>query len=126
MGRGFHINISTPELKTVLKNFKAYDSGTQDKIRGVVRSSTQRVLQGTIRRMSKRTGKMVSKTTMEFDAEKCTGIVRVKSSKAHLVEFGHAGPTPESKRTPEHPSIRPSYEEVKPSIVSGLESAVKP
>lgn len=125
-GRGFYVNFSTPGLKTVLNNFNKYDTTTQDKIRGVVRSSTQRVLQGTLRRMPKQTGKMASKTTMDFDAGKCTGTVRVKSSTAHLVEWGHAGPTPGSKRTPEHPFIRPSYEEVKPSIVSGIESAVKP
>ena len=126
MGRGFFVNVSTPELKNVLKDFQNYDDVTQNKIRGVVRTGTQQVLQGTLRRMQKRTGHMASKTTMDFDAEKCIGTVRVKSPVAHLVEFGHAGPTPESKRTPEHPSLRPSYEEVKPGIVSGLESAVKP
>lgn len=122
MGRGFYVSVSAPELKNVLKKFNNYDTETHDKLRGVVRSSTQRVLQGTIRRMPKRTGKMASKTTMDFDAEKCIGTVRVKSPVAHLVEYGHKGPHP----APEHPFMRPSYEEVKPSIISGIESAVKP
>jgi len=120
-GRGFSINTSMPELKNTLKKFSTYDESIQKKMQTVVRGSTQAILAGTIRRMRKRTGKTVSKTTMDFDAEKCMGTVRVKSSIAHLLEFGHGGPHPAK----EYPSMRPSFEDEKPRLLKGVEDAVK-
>jgi HK97 gp10 family phage protein len=121
MSRGFYVNTSMPELKNVLKKISTYSESTQQKLRGVVKSSTQAILAGTIRRIPKRTGKMAAGTTMTFDNEKCVGTVRVKGSIAHLVEFGHGGPHPAK----EHPFMRPAFEENKPGLIKGIEDAVK-
>jgi len=120
-GRGFQVYISTRELNKVLGGFKKYSESTQKKLQDVVKSSTEKVLSGTIRRAPKRTGKMVTGTTMTFDAEACRGSVKVKGSIAHLVEFGHGGLNPAK----EHPFMRPSYEDVRPGLIKGLEDAVK-
>jgi hypothetical protein len=122
MSRGFYINLSTPELKSELNKIKTYSESTQQKIRGVVKTSTSKVLAGTIRRAPIRKGDLIKKITMAFNDAKCEGEVIIKSSKAHLVEFGHKGPHP----APEHPFVRPSIQEEKPNLIRNVGEAVKP
>lgn len=41
-----------------------------------------------------------------------------KANHAHLVEFGHAGPTPDSDPTPPHPFVRPAFDAKKEEAYS--------
>lgn len=41
-----------------------------------------------------------------------------KANHAHLVEFGHAGPTPDSDPTPPHPFVRPAFDAKKDEAYS--------
>ncbi|CQR73305.1 hypothetical protein SOV_50880 [Sporomusa ovata DSM 2662] len=124
--KSFYVNLATPELKKVLKNMERYDTETQAKLRTAVRTATSDVLKGSMRRAPIRTGKIKANITMEYDSTKNTGIVKAKSPHAHLIEYGHAGPTPASKRTPEHPFMRPAFEQAKPGLIKAVDSAVKP
>ena len=124
--KSFYVNLATPGLKKVLKNIERYDAETQAKLRTAVRTTTSDVLKGSIHRAPIRTGMIKENITMEYDSTKNIGVVKAKSPHAHLIEYGHAGPTPESKRTPEHPFMRPAYEQSKPGLIKAVESAVKP
>lgn len=126
MSREFWVNIKVPELQGALKNINKYDETTQEKLRSAVRSSTQNVMAGTIRRAPIRTSELVKSIGMSYNAETNVGVVRAKSPHAHLVEYGHAGRTPQSKRTPEHPFMRHAFEAEKSNLIKAVEEAVKP
>ena len=51
-------------------------------------------------------GVMIKKKSITIGARYGKG----KANHAHLVEFGHAGPTPDSDPTPPHPFVRPAFD----------------
>jgi hypothetical protein len=145
---GFRVNLSVPELGEALDKVGAYDGRTALKIENQVQTSTRNIAAGTRRRA---VGSLKKKTSSRFDRKAVTGYVSVKSSIAHLVEFGAkaAFEKPDTKKAlkipspglgvadmysksahipqrKEHPYIRPSVEDEKPNLIKGLKEAVQP
>ncbi|GEM_PF-5573255 len=121
-GRGFYVNFKVPELEAAVKNIGKYDAKTALKIENQIQESTRNIRRGVLRRIHDVTGYLRKHTTSNFNRLKLEGVVREKAPHAHLVEFGHKGPAP----APEHPTMRPAFEEERPNLIRGLEEAIKP
>jgi len=121
-GRGFYVNFKVPELEAAVKNIGNYDAKTALKIENQIQESTRNIRRGVLRRIHDVTGYLRKHTTSNFNRLKLEGVVREKAPHAHLVEFGHKGPAP----APEHPTMRPAFEEERPNLIRGLEEAIKP
>lgn len=121
-GKGFYINFKVPELQQAIRNISKYDAKTAVKIEDQIQRSTLNIKKGVLRRINDRTGYLRKHTTSSFNRRNIEGAVREKAPHAHLVEFGHAGPFP----APEHPTMRPAFEEERPELIKGLAEAVKP
>ena len=121
-GRGFYINFKVPELQQAVKNISKYDAKTAVKIEDQIQKSTRNIRQGVLRRIHDVTGYLRKHTASSFNRRNLEGAVREKAPHAHLVEFGHGGPFP----APEHPTMRPAFEEERPELIKGLAEAVKP
>jgi HK97 gp10 family phage protein len=121
-GRGFYVNFKVPELDVVLNNLDKYDGKTALKIENQIQESTRNIRRGVLSRIHDVSGYLRKHTTSNFNRLKLEGVVREKAPHAHLVEFGHAGPAP----APEHPTMRPAFEEERPNLIRGLSEAVKP
>ena len=121
-GRGFYVNFKVPELETAMKILKTYDAKTVLRIEKQVSDSTKAIRKGVARRIHDVSGYLRKHTSSSFNVLKVEGTVREKAPHAHLVEFGHKGPAP----APEHPTMRPAFEDERPNLVNGLARAVKP
>jgi hypothetical protein len=121
-GKGFYIDFKVPELQRAINNLSRYDGKTAMKIEEQIRVSTLAIKRGALRRIHDVTGYLRKHTVSSFSRNKLEGAVREKAPHAHLVEFGHKGPSP----APEHPTLRPAFEDERPNLVRGLEQAVKP
>ena len=142
----FTVNLGIKDLQRKLADINKYDAATQDRIRSAVRTSTENIYIGVKRRIPVRKGDLTKKTTRSYNAAKNEGKVVVKSSIAHLVEFGAKGAVerPDKKRAlhggkltgfaakvniparKEHPSMRPAFEDEKPNLIKNVEDAIKP
>lgn len=120
--RGFYVNFKVPELDQAVKNIAKYDAKTAIKIEEQIQSSTRTIRKGVLSRIHDVTGYLRKHTVSNFNKLKLEGVVREKAPHAHLVEFGHKGPHP----APEHPTMRPAFEEERPNLIRGLAEAVKP
>jgi HK97 gp10 family phage protein len=145
MANGVRINWGIKELERQLANIDKYDHDTQKKMREAVRTSTTNIMIGAKRRVPVRSGNLIKGITMTYDAVKNTGIVKVKSPHAHLVEFGHKGgpEVPDRKKAlhggelagyaskviipdvPEHPYLRPAFQDEKPHLIKSVGDATK-
>ena len=121
-GRGFYVNFKVPELSAVVNNIHRYSTATAVRVENVIQGSTKAIRKGVLRRINDKTGYLRKHTTSNFSKLKLEGVVREKAPHAHLVEFGHKGPAP----APEHPTMRPAFEEERPNLIKGLAEAVKP
>jgi HK97 gp10 family phage protein len=121
-GRGFYVNFKVPELDQAVKDIGKYDAKTALKIENQIQESTRNIRRGVLSRIHDVSGYLRKHTTSNFNRLKLEGVVREKAPHAHLVEFGHAGPAP----APEHPTMRPAFEEERPNLIRGLSEAVKP
>jgi len=121
-GRGFYVNFKCPELEQAVKDIGKYDAKTALKIENQIQESTRNIRRGVLSRIHDVTGYLRKHTTSNFNRLKLEGVVREKAPHAHLVEFGHKGPAP----APEHPTMRPAFEEERPNLIRGLEEAIKP
>ena len=122
MSRPFRVNLDCPELREVLRNMDRYNTRTAVKIEQAIQTSTRNIATGVRRRIPVRTGLSKKSTRSRFDVRKVQGTVAVKRPTAHLVEFGHGGPKP----APEHPFMRPAYEDEKPNLIRNLAEATRP
>ena len=120
--RGFYVNFRCPELGNVLRNIARYDTRTAVKIENAVSQSTKAIRKGVLRRIHDHSKFLRKHTVSTFNKNTITGFVREKAPHAHLVEFGHGGPAP----APEHPTLRPAYEDEKPILIRNLAEAVRP
>ena len=128
-GKGFYINFRVPELQNAIKNLSKYDGKTAMKIEEQIRSSTLAIKKGALSRIHDVTGYLRKHTVSNFNRNKLEGTVREKAPHAHLVEFGHRLTNEHGEeigRVPEHPILRPAFEEERPNLVRGIEQAVKP
>ena len=121
-GKGFYVNFKVPELEQAVNNIAKYDAKTAMKIENQIQESTRNIRRGVLRRIHDVTGYLRKHTTSNFNRLKLEGAVREKAPHAHLVEFGHRGPAP----APEHPTMRPAFEDERPNLIRGLSEAVKP
>lgn len=122
MSRGFRVRFDCPELRNVLANMDRYNTRQAVKIENAVQSSTKAIKKGILRRIHDSTGYLRQHTVSSFNKNTVTGVIKEKAPHAHLVEFGHGGPAP----APEHPTMRPAYEDEKPNLIRNLAEAVRP
>ncbi|MDR3565580.1 MAG: HK97 gp10 family phage protein [Negativicutes bacterium] len=140
----FTINLGIGDLQRSLGAFQTYDAQTQARLQSTVQSSTSAIMLGAKRRARVRSGQLVKNITMSYDGVKNVGIVRAKSPHAHLVEYGARAATerPKNKKAltvgdgfaasaniparQAYPFMRPAFEDEKPNLVRGTETAVKP
>lgn len=122
MGRGFYVNFKVPELEAAMKSLKTYDAKTVLQIERQVSDSTKAIRKGVVKRIHDVTGYLRKHTSSSFNVLKVEGTVCEKAPHAHLVEFGHGGPAPAKEK----PTMRPAFEDERPSLVRGLARAVKP
>lgn len=148
MGRGFYVKFDVPEIQNTLNQVSSYKGKTLSKIENAVQRSTKAIRKGAVSRIHSETGKLKKKTTSSFDKKTVTGTIRSKSPVAHLVEFGAKATTVTSKSKKAltidefgnrnyarkanipvrraRPYMRPAFEDEKPTLIRGLEDAVKP
>ena len=121
-GRGFRVYFDCPELRDVLRNMERYNTRQAVKIENAVKESTKAIRKGVLRRINNHSGYLRQHTKYSFNINTVTGTVSEKAPHAHLVEFGHGGPSP----APEHPTMRPAFEDEKPNLIRNLAAAVRP
>ena len=122
MSRGFQVRFDCPELRNVLANMDRYNARQAVKIENAVQASTKAIKKGILRRIHDHSGYLRKHTVSSFNKNTVTGVIREKAPHAHLVEFGHGGPAP----APEHPTMRPAYEEEKGNLIRNLAEAIRP
>lgn len=144
----FTVNLGINDLQRSLGAFKTYDAQTQVKLRSAVQTSTSNIMLGAKRRARVKSGGLVKGISMSYDGIRNIGIVRAKSSHAHLVEYGAraAKERPKNKRAlhssaltgsgfaaaaniparREFPFMRPAFEDEKPNLIRSAEAAIKP
>ena len=120
--RGFRVDFKVPELGEALKQIGAYDGKARLRIENAVKTSTRAISRGARQRVPVLTGTLKKSIGARFDAKNCVGTIAAKSPPAHLVEFGHGGSGP----APEHPFMRPAFENEKPELIRAIKEAVKP
>ena len=125
-GRAFRVSVKISELGNVLKDFAKYDETSQNKLRSAVKNTTKNIMAGTIRRAGSvvkvRSGNLINGIGMDYNNATNIGQVKAKSPHAHLIEFGHKGPTGAKP----YPILRPSFEQEKPNFIESVTEAVKP
>lgn len=148
MSRGFYVNFSVPGLDQELSKLKTYDGKSTLGVENAIAGSTKNIAKGTRQRMQVRTGRTKKSVKDKFDKRKMTGIVRVRSPVAHLLEFGAgaaiARPTKKKAMTIDefglrryateahipkreaHPSIGPAFESEKGNLLKNVREAIKP
>jgi hypothetical protein len=132
-GRGFYVNFKVPELDAAVKNIGKYDAKTALKIENQIQESTRNIRRGVLSRIHDVSGYLRKHATSNFNRLKLEGVVREKAPHAHLVEFGHTQVISRGENkgatvghVPEHPTMRPAFEEERPNLIRGLSEAVKP
>lgn len=135
-------NLSNEAFRA-LRDIDRYSAETRRRLQAAVRTGTQETAAEAIRRAPMRSGDLKASIQYEIKRDGSQGVVRAKSKKAHLVEFG-TGPAlvyPKRRRAMKigdrfaayalippkrpRPFMRPAIEKERPAIERAVLEAIE-
>lgn len=142
----FYAKVTSNDLTNALGRISAWDGKTRLAVENELQAGTKAVARGAKQRAAVRSGKLKKSIKTGFDRRKPEGAVRVKTSYAHIVEFGAKAHTIRAKnkkaltiaqggalalrksaRIPARkgrPFIKPAFEAEETKIVSNIKKVL--
>ena len=142
----FYAKVTSNDLTKALSDISAWDGKTRLAIENVLQDSTKNIARGAKPKAAQSSGKIKKSINKGFDRRKPEGLVKAKTSYAHIVEFGakaHIVKAKNKKALPisaggelvlrksakiparkGRPFIKPAFEEEEPKLVSNMKKVL--
>lgn len=143
----FYAKVTSSDLTKALDNIDLWDGKMRLSVENALKTGTKNIARGARQRVSQRSGKLKKSIKTGFDRRKPEGVVRAKTSYAHIVEFGSKSYVVRAKNKKAltitgggevllrknaniparkgRPFIKPAFETEEPKLVAEIKKVLK-